>query len=147
MNIMISRGIQTKEVTDEAFTCPICFENIKPFNCVKLPNCSHRYCTECFLQSCNSSIESRYNCSYCRDQFITDDLKRKLIKTNQELQWDLQILENTFDLRQNDLEELQEQLDQYADELFFYQQEIPYLHLLNSNFEEFIKISRILAYF
>ena len=43
MNIMISSGIQTEEVTTETFTCPICFENIKPFNCVKLPNCSHRY--------------------------------------------------------------------------------------------------------
>jgi len=136
---MISSGIQTEEVNTETFTCPICFENIKPFNCVKLPNCNHRYCTECFLQSCNSSVESRYNCSYCRDQFITDDLKSELLKTKQELLWELHNMKNTFEFRQKELEELEERLDQYADELFFYQQEIPYLHLLNSNFEEFVK--------
>lgn len=135
---MFSLGIQTEEL-NETFTCPICFEDIEPFNCVKLPNCSHRYCSECFLENCNSKAKSRYNCALCRDQFIRDDLKRDLLKKNHELEWDLKIKRNTLKCKKIELEKTLEMLDQYADELFFYQQELPYLHLLNTNFEEFMK--------
>jgi hypothetical protein len=71
INMIHIKSTRENNDEEERILCPICFEDIDTFKCIKT-NCNHHVCNACFsMYMQNYRILSKPSCVYCRTT-ITD---------------------------------------------------------------------------
>eukprot|EP00798_Chlamydomonas_sp_ICE-L_P006631 gene6631-3289_t len=86
----------------EIWTCKICFDDVPGSRCVRLPDCTHHFCTDCFSTHCRMNVNDgtvdKVTCPEPGCKLAVPPFVLQSILTPEEFQrWESLLLQKTLD--------------------------------------------------